>query len=96
MIGDIRGFGHFRGFGHLRGLVTSEVWSLARCGHFRGVVTSEVSSLPMCGHLGGMRCRHVKSLTPLIYCRAQSIDTSCGRSAVLPYPVYEVESSSSK
>ena len=27
MIGDIRGFGHFRG------LVTSEVWSLARCGH---------------------------------------------------------------
>ena len=27
MIGNIRGFGHWRG------LVTSEVWSLARCGH---------------------------------------------------------------
>ena len=44
MIGEIRGFGHFRG------LVTSEVWSLARCGHKRGVVTSEVWSLPRCGH----------------------------------------------
>jgi hypothetical protein len=34
-------------------LVTSEVWSLARCGHKRGVVTSEVWSLARCGHFRG-------------------------------------------
>ena len=66
-------------FGRFRGLVTSEVWSLARCGHFRGVVTCEVWSLPRIDYLGGVRCLQVKILAQLNDAYNQSIILVEGR-----------------
>ena len=60
-------------------MVTSEVWSLARCGRFRGVVTCEVWSLPRIRHLGGLRFLQVKSLTQLNDVYNQSIILVDGR-----------------